>query len=1086
MDTKINSDQPSNMSRRGFLKLSAVAGGAAAFLGGLPQIQQITAKASEGGFDYPLAHPENQINSVCLQCNTGCAIKVKILDGMAAKIEGNAYSPWTLWPHPEYETPLVDMATIGGGICPKGQSGLQTAYDPYRIVKVLKRKPGTKRGENQWVTIDFDKAIDEIVNGGDLFGEGAVEGLKDLYSLKDSGVAKEMSAAVKAIWDEKDTEKKKALVDEFKVTFKDHLDVLIDPDHPDLGPKNNQFAFVWGRLKNARGDLFKRFVGDSFGSVNANGHTTVCQGSLYFTGKAMSEQFDGKTAKFTGGSKFYWQGDTGNSEFVIYVGSNMFEANYGPPQRVPKMTQGLAEGGSKFAVIDPRMSKAAAHAWKWVPVKPGQDLAIAMAMIRWIIANEKHNTAFLGNANKAAAVLGGEKCWTTASWLVKIKDGKPGKFLRASEIELVEKGESTDADGKAITTYTAEDGTVYTFDPFVVMDGEVPVAFDPNNVDVPVTGSPLGSVTLNDIECKTGLQVIYEGAQKHTIAEWAEIAGIRERDILQLAVEFTSHGTRAVVDLHRGASQHTNGFYTVLAWYTVNSLIGNPDHVGGMIKGTTFDYLGSKAKGPFEFSKLYDKKNTKFGLDILRTATTFEKSTFFDGVYPTKRPWFPLATDVYQEDIPSMGDAYPYQVKALMLYMSAMNYALPSGQTVSEILADSKKIPLIFTTDILIGETSQFVDYIFPDLSYLERWELHGTHPSVPWKVENVRQPTISIPGWPTVTVFGEELPMCAEAMMMAIAEKLSLPGFGPNGFGEGNPFTRPEHMYLKQVANVAFGEKEDGSGSVPEADDQELQVFLDARRHLPKWIFDVDTWRAAIGNDESLWRKVVYVLNRGGRFDNFDKAYKGDLVVNAYGKLMNLYQEKTATTINTMTGKVLPGYPTYIPPGLSSLGEEIVDTGYDFHLITHKAIMMTKARTITNYWLSALMPEGPLWINASDADKMGIQDGDRVKVLSASNPAGVWNLHDGTEKPMIGVAKVVQGMRPGVVTFALGYGHWASGSRDVVIDNITIPGDARRAAGFHANAAMRVDPHLGNVTLTDLVGGSAVFYDSKVKIEKV
>jgi hypothetical protein len=32
----------------------------------------------------------------------------------------------------------------------------------------------------------------------------------------------------------------------------------------------------------------------------------------------------------------------------------------------------------------------------------------------------------------------------------------------------------------------------------------------------------------------------------------------------------------------------------------------------------------------------------------------------------------------------------------------------------------------------------------------------------------------------------------------------------------------------------------------------------------------------------------------------------------------------------------------------------------------------------------------------------------------------------------------------------------------------------------------MRVDPVLGNVTLSDLVGGSAVFYDSKVKLERV
>jgi hypothetical protein len=32
----------------------------------------------------------------------------------------------------------------------------------------------------------------------------------------------------------------------------------------------------------------------------------------------------------------------------------------------------------------------------------------------------------------------------------------------------------------------------------------------------------------------------------------------------------------------------------------------------------------------------------------------------------------------------------------------------------------------------------------------------------------------------------------------------------------------------------------------------------------------------------------------------------------------------------------------------------------------------------------------------------------------------------------------------------------------------------------------MRVDPVMKNVTLSDLTGGSAVFYDTKVKVEKV
>ena len=121
---------------------------------------------------------------------------------------------------------------------------------------------------------------------------------------------------------------------------------MIDPDHPDLGPRNNQIVLMWGRLKGGRSDLLHRFFGSGLGTVNRHGHTTVCQGSLYFSCKAMSEQFvDGK---FSGGVKFYWQADLGNSEFVIFVGANLFEGNYGPPLRVAKITEGLTTGRLKL------------------------------------------------------------------------------------------------------------------------------------------------------------------------------------------------------------------------------------------------------------------------------------------------------------------------------------------------------------------------------------------------------------------------------------------------------------------------------------------------------------------------------------------------------------------------------------------------------------------------------------------------------------------------------------------------------------------------------------------------------------------
>jgi anaerobic selenocysteine-containing dehydrogenase len=47
------------------------------------------------------------------------------------------------------------------------------------------------------------------------------------------------------------------------------------------------------------------------------------------------------------------------------------------------------------------------------------------------------------------------------------------------------------------------------------------------------------------------------GARKPS--EWAKLADVAESDLVELAREFTSHGKRAVADIHRGVSQHTSG-----------------------------------------------------------------------------------------------------------------------------------------------------------------------------------------------------------------------------------------------------------------------------------------------------------------------------------------------------------------------------------------------------------------------------------------------------------------------------------------------------------------------------------------------
>lgn len=111
---------------------------------------------------------------------------------------------------------------------------------------------------------------------------------------------------------------------------------------------------------------------------------------------------------------------------------------------------------------------------------------------------------------------------------------------------------------------------------------------------------------------------------------------------------------------------------------------------------------------------------------------------------------------------------------------------------------------------------------------------------------------------------------------------------------------------------------------------------------------------------------------------------------------------------------------------------------------------------------------------------------GDHVTLVSKTNPNGIWDLGNGDVIKIVGKTRIIQGIRPGVVAFSLGHGHWAYGSRDIQVDGVTVKGDERRRKGFHANAVMLTDPYLPNTPLTDIVGGSAVFYDTNVNLVKV
>ncbi len=510
---KTKNEVGKKVDRRGFLSSAALLGGCGLLAGTVAPVFSRLAHAQRmneldrGEHKYPHNNPENTIYTTCLQCHTSCSLRCKVVDGVLVKIDGSPICAQTRIRNLPYAGDLAKAALAEGKICPKGQSGIETLYDPHRIIKVLKRKPGTPRGGGQWVTIDFNAAINEIVEGGDLFREGHVQGLKEIYVLRDRSIAKAMSEDVKKI------RNKSMTVEEFKSKHSDQMNTLIDPDHPDLGPKNNQFVFLAGRIQHGRAELMRWFTSDGIGSLNFFEHTTICEQSHHIAYKEATNNW--QNGNWTGG-KDHMKPDFGSARFVIFFGTGFSDANFGPPLLSQLVAEGLANEDLKIAVLDPRLSRSAGKAHWWIPIKPGSDGAFAMGMARWIIDNGRIDRRFLENANQAAAKADHETAWSTASYLVKIEGDRPTRYLRADEVGVGKKVE------------------------FVVSRGGTFIAVDPNDKDHVVEGDLEAKLEKDGIVARTAYELFRDRVGEKTLAQYAEICGVSQDTIADMAKQFTS------------------------------------------------------------------------------------------------------------------------------------------------------------------------------------------------------------------------------------------------------------------------------------------------------------------------------------------------------------------------------------------------------------------------------------------------------------------------------------------------------------------------------------------------------------------
>ncbi|PKM43944.1 MAG: thiosulfate reductase [Gammaproteobacteria bacterium HGW-Gammaproteobacteria-1] len=202
------------------------------------------------------------------------------------------------------------------------------------------------------------------------------------------------------------------------------LDDVLTNGHP------NEIMLKWGR--NRTGGVLERFM-HTLGSATILNHTSVCESSK----KIGMEPTWGPDIEMP---------DFANTKYVLNFGSNVLEAAYFHNPFSQRVTEGRVDSNMKIVTFDVRLSNTAGFSDEWIPVYPGTDGAVALALGHVILRENLQDSDFIENwTNVSVQELKDHYKQFTPEWAAKLS-GVP--------VETIERIAREFATTKPATTYT--------------------------------------------------------------------------------------------------------------------------------------------------------------------------------------------------------------------------------------------------------------------------------------------------------------------------------------------------------------------------------------------------------------------------------------------------------------------------------------------------------------------------------------------------------------------------------------------------------------------------------------------------------
>ena len=218
-----------------------------------------------------------------------------------------------------------------------------------------------------------------------------------------------------------------------------------------------------------------------------------------------------------------------NAKTILVWGANPVNSQ----QQTTHFILEAKDNGTKIVCIDPVYTGTAAKSDIYVPVRPGTDAVLAMAMMNVIFRDDLVDWAFV-------------KEHTDACMLVR-KDTK--KYLKLSDVRALAEGE---ADAPVVM---GEDGTV-------------DIAA---NVANPATA---GTFDVNGISVTVALDLIRESVAQYTPEKAQEICGVEAAQIEEITALYAKE-TPATIYTYFGMDHYVNGLYGYRATAILAAITGN-------------------------------------------------------------------------------------------------------------------------------------------------------------------------------------------------------------------------------------------------------------------------------------------------------------------------------------------------------------------------------------------------------------------------------------------------------------------------------------------------------------------------------